>query len=358
MSNSDSPAPNPLPAPSPKSASTQQVSASASSPAAARPWTEQFSDDLGRIFSKDNDQLTPALFIGAMLCALLYAYWNTLIGVSGFWSDDQYSWGWIVPVFSLVVLWLWRKPIGEVANWERWLGAGVVCAALSLRTVFAHYYMNTPGMATFPIAILGIFLMVGGLHTLRWSVMPILFLYFMFPLPMKAEEKVLKELNTVAVKTSTYTLQTLGVECYRRGATITVDGLKQKLNVIDQCSGLRMATIFLALAVGWVMLVPMDWWERIVILIFALPIAVVVNVARIVVTGLLYLAAEHTTFITEEMAKKVFHDLAGLLMMPAALLLLLLLQYILSKLVVTQEASRPAQVKVRPTARVGTLVGK
>ncbi len=345
-------------APSDSAPVSRSTNASSPTAAASRPWTEQFTDDLGRIFSKDNEQLTPALFIAAMLGALLYAYWNTLESVSGFWADDQYSWGWSVPVFTVVVLWLWRKPIGAVANWERWLGAGVICAALGLRTLFAHYYLNTPGMATLPIAILGIFLMVGGLHTLRWSAMPILFLYFMFPLPMKAEEKVLKELNTVAVKTSTYTLQTLGVECYRKGATITVDGLKQKLNVIDQCSGLRMATIFLALAVGWVMLVPMDWWERIVILIFAFPIAVVVNVARIVVTGLLYLAAEHTTFITEEMAKKVFHDLAGLLMMPAALLLLLLLQYIMSKLVVVQEVSRPAQVKVRPVARVGSLVGK
>jgi hypothetical protein len=38
--------------------------------------------------------------------------------------------------------------------------------------------------------------------------------------------------------------------------------------------------------------------------------------------------------------------------------LLLLLQYIMSKLVVVQEASRPAQVKVRPVARVGSLVGQ
>ncbi len=345
---------------SPQSSSGANSSDSEStfSDSAARPWSERVGDDLARVFSKDNDQLYPALVVGGLIGALLYAYWNTLESVSGFWHDDQYSWGWIVPVFTLVVLWLWRKPIGAVATWERWLGASVICLSLVLRVLFGALAMNTPGMATFPIAILGIFLMVGGLHTLKWSAVPILFLYFMFPLPMKAEDMVLKKLNEVAVRASTYGLQTLGVQCYRQGKTITVDQMKQKLNVIDQCSGLRMATIFVALAVGWVMLVPMDWWERIVILLFALPIAVAVNVARIVVTGLLYLAAENTTFITEEMAKKVFHDLSGLLMMPAALLLLLLLQYIMSRLIVVYEAPRPAQLKVRPTARVGTLVGK
>lgn len=342
------------------SSSTSPDSGAAASEGDAntRPWSERIGDDLGRIFSKDNEQLYPALVIGGMFAALLYAYWNTLSGVAGFWSDDQYSWGWIVPVFTVVVLWMWRKPIGDVAPWERWLGAGVICLALALRAVFGFWYMNTPGMATFPVAILGVFLMVGGLQTIRWAAMPVLFLLFMFPLPMKAEEYVLKELNKIAVKASTYGLQTLGVECYRDGETITVDQMKQKLNVIDQCSGLRMGTIFIALAVGYVMVVPMDWWERIVILLFAAPIAVFVNVTRIVVTGLLYIAAEHTDFITEEMAKKVFHDLAGLLMMPAALALLFLLQYIMAKLVPVVEVSRPAQVKVRPVARVGTLVGK
>lgn len=346
----------------PSGAATASPNASsASSPAASsaeRPWTERISDDLAKIFSKDNDQLYPGLVIGGLLCALLYAYWNTLYSISGFWNDEQYSWGWIVPVFTIVVLWLWRKPIGVVAVWERWLGAGVICLALGLRVLFGELHYNTPGMATFPLAVLGVFLMVGGLHTLKWVTMPVLFLMFMFPLPMKAEDMFLKKLNDVAVKASTYGLQTLGVQCYRDGRTIVVDQMKQKLNVIDQCSGLRMATIFIALTVGWAMLVPMDWWERIVILVAAIPIAIAVNVARIVITGLLYLAAEHTTFITEEMAKKVFHDLSGLLMMPAALLLLLLLQYIMSKLIIVEDTSRPSQVRVRPTTRVGTLAGR
>lgn len=340
------------------SQATVSDSGSPSGETTTRPWSDRIADDLQRIFSKDNDQLAPGLVIGGLLCALMYAYWNTLSGVVGFWNDDQYSWGWIVPVFTVVVLWMWRRPIGVVAPWERWLGAGMIGLAMGLRVWFGIVYMNTPGMATFPLAILGVFTMVGGLGMLRWSAMPVLFLLFMFPLPMKAEEYVLKELNTVAVKASTYGLQTLGVECYRVGATITVDQMKQKLNVIDQCSGLRMGTIFIALAVGYVMVVPMDWWERVVILLFAAPIAVAVNVTRIVVTGLLYLAAEHTDFITEEMAKKVFHDLAGLLMMPAALALLFLLQYVMGKLAPVQEVARPAAVKVRPTARVGTLVGK
>lgn len=353
MSKSQSPVSSVV---SPRSAVSGAGSAEAE--ANTRPWSERVVDDLRRVFSKGNDQLAPGLVIGGLLCVLMYAYWNTLSGVSGFWSDDQYSWGWIVPVFTVVVLWMWRRPIGVVAPWERWLGAGMICVAMGLRAWFGLVYMNTPGMATFPVAILGVFTMVGGLGMLRWTAMPVMFLLFMFPLPMKAEEYVLKELNTVAVKASTYGLQTLGVECYRVGSTITVDQMKQKLNVIDQCSGLRMGTIFIALAVGYVMVVPMDWWERLVILFFAVPIAVAVNVTRIVVTGLLYLAAEHTDFITEEMAKKVFHDLAGLLMMPAALALLFLLQYVMAKLVPVQEVARPAAVKVRPTARVGTLVGK
>jgi exosortase len=253
---------------------------------------------------------------------------------------------------------MWRKPFGKVPDSERWIGVGILSAALGLRVLAAYYVFNTPGMLTFPLALIGAFVMVGGLGVLRWAAAPLLFLCFMFPLPMAGEKYVLKPLNTVAVTASTYTLQTLGVECYRQKNVIKIDRLEDDLAVIDQCSGLRMVTIFLALAVGYAMVVPMQWWERLTIVAFAIPIAVFVNLGRIVATGLLYLAAENTSFVTKDIAKHVFHNWAGYFMMPAALGLLFLLRYVLSRLIV-EEAVVHAPVRTQPgSTRLGTLVGK
>jgi exosortase/archaeosortase family protein len=56
--------------------------------------------------------------------------------------------------------------------------------------------------------------------------------------------------------------------------------------------------------------------ERLLILLSTVPIALVCNIARITVTGILYV------LVGEKWANLVFHDLAGWLMMPLALLLL------------------------------------
>ncbi len=75
-----------------------------------------------------------------------------------------------------------------------------------------------------------------------------------------------------------------------------------------------------------VLLVKRTWWENLVILFSAVPIALTVNVVRITVTGILYRVA------SSELAEHVFHDWAGYLMMPLALGLLWLELVILSHL--------------------------
>jgi exosortase/archaeosortase family protein len=61
------------------------------------------------------------------------------------------------------------------------------------------------------------------------------------------------------------------------------------LFIADACSGLRMLTIFCALAVAMVFLIERPWWDKFIILLSAVPIALVVNIVRFTVTGLLYM---------------------------------------------------------------------
>jgi len=55
------------------------------------------------------------------------------------------------------------------------------------------------------------------------------------------------------------------------------------------------------------------WWQKALIAASAIPIALGCNIARIAGTGVLHETVGH------ELADRVFHDLAGWLMMPAAL---------------------------------------
>jgi exosortase len=181
---------------------------------------------------------------------------------------------------------------------------------------------------------MGVFVLVGGLRTLRWAGPAIAFLVFMFPLPGFLVDNIMRPLQTVATKSSVFALQTLRVDAYRDGNRIILE--HTPMNVVDQCSGLRMLTIFIALAVAIVMIsTHRPWWERILILASSVPIALLVNCIRITLTGVLY-----NLQLDETIVNQIFHDFAGLIMMPLALGFLFLEMQILSRLVIEEEPPR------------------
>jgi exosortase len=255
--------------------------------------------------------------------------------VSSAWRDDAlYSHGYIVPLIALGLMWLHYQPFRPVPTSERWIGVGVLLLGLSIRHFGVYMTMNPLDRYSFPIALGGIFMLVGGWHTIRWAWPGILFLFFMFPLPSWAEHNILWRLQTLASAASTFVLQTMGVAAFRQGNVITVPGAE--LNIAEACSGLRMLTIFLALAVAMVFLVERPWWDKLMILLSAVPIALAVNIIRITATGLLFMVAGSEN----EFAKKLGHDWAGYFMMPLALGFLWIELQILERLTVPVDVAQ------------------
>jgi exosortase/archaeosortase family protein len=114
-----------------------------------------------------------------------------------------------------------------------------------------------------------------------------------------------------------------------------------------------MLLTFFALATAVVLVVKRPVWQRVIILASAAPIAVASNVTRITVTGIL-----HQT-VSSEVANKVFHDLAGLLMMPLALGMLMLELNLLNRLLIPVDRAAPMPRGVLPTGlKPKAVVGK
>jgi exosortase len=300
-----------------------------------------------------HDQLVPLLTIAGLWIVLVYSYWNSLTLASLAWDDPKYSHGWLIPLACAGLLLFRRKPIGTVTNSARWWGVGMIAGAVLFRTASAFFRINTLDMYSFVPAMMGAVLLGGGWGTLRWAGGPIAFLIFMFPLNMRAERELLVPLQNGATAAATYALQTLGVEAFREGNLITIDQLT--LGVVDQCSGLRMLTIFIAMSVCITMIISVTWWEKAIIIVSAIPIALVANLTRITVTGLLLLAAVDSTWITKESADFFFHQLAGYFMMPLGMGLLGLEIHILSRLfIVPQPIKTPVHLHA---PRVGAAIG-
>ncbi|MCS7306528.1 MAG: exosortase/archaeosortase family protein [Thermoguttaceae bacterium] len=270
---------------------------------------------------------------GLLIGLLVVGYWNSLKEAAAYWEGPQYSHGWLIPLFTVVLLWMRQQPLVEVPPIHRWYGVGILASSLLLRIIFAERGLDIPDMVTFVPAVLGVIWIIGGWPMFRWAGPAAAFLIFMFPLPWSVEQALLNPLQTLATRVSTYVLQTLGFGAYYEGNRIQIEEVQ--LGVVDACSGLRMTTIFLALSVAIVLIADRPWWENLVIVLSAVPIALTVNVIRITVTGILHVVA------TAELANLVFHDLAGWLMVPLALLLLWIEVSILSNLFVEVEEELP-----------------
>jgi exosortase len=297
------------------------------------------------------DQGLPWLIIAALTVLLMYSYWVSLAQLPSFWDNPQYQHGWIVPVFTLMLLFWWRQPVGPVTGSARIAGIGLLAASFALRLFCASFRIVTIDMYTFVPALLGVFLLAGGWSMFRWAWAPIASLIFMYPLPDEATRYLLGPLQTVATILSTYALQTIGLDAFRDGNRIIL-GDGQVLGVVDACSGLKMLTIFVWLAVMLMMVGGLEWWENLVIAASAIPIALACNAFRITVAGILYHFEDSLEGVSTALGgmgllekghslAEGFHDSlpAAVLMMLMAVGFLVLEMKILSYLVVVEDTA-------------------
>lgn len=267
---------------------------------------------------------------GAFLLLLIGAYWNMFVSAAKEWSTNElYSHGYLIPILAIIILYMRRQPLRPSTNRERMTGMGIILAASILRIFMSSF--ETGDMYTFVIAFVGLLLLIGGTSMLRWAGPVSFLLLFMFPLPHTATTQLLVPMQHFATHTSTAVLKIFGFAAFQDGNSISLGA--SRIDIIEQCSGLKMTTIFLALSISLVLINEREWWENVIILLMAIPIALVTNITRIVTTGMAIFA-----FPESETLKKLVHDGAGLCMVPLAIALLVLLQYVLSHIFIENDA--------------------
>jgi exosortase len=262
--------------------------------------------------------------LAAGVLALVWAYWTTLAEMAQRWArDPQYSHGYLVPGFAVLLLGLRRRQLaGDVRG--VWWGWAVLGVGLVLRLVGGFFYFVWLDDISLLPCLAGLVLLFGGRVGWRWAWPAVAFLVFMIPLPHRVSVSMASPLQDFATTTSTFLLQTLGFPALAEGHIIRLNEVE--IGIVEACSGLRMLVIFFALSTGAALVIRRPLWEKLVLVFSAVPIALVVNVIRITATGIL-----HET-VGSDWANAVFHDLAGWLMMPLALVALGLELHLLKRL--------------------------
>jgi len=255
-----------------------------------------------------------ALALVVVAAAFAWAYWPTLVGLVRAWDrEPDYSHGFFVAPLALYFLWLRRDVAPQASPKLAWGGLVLILLSLVIRYAGAFIYIDSIDGWSIPIWVLGVVWLFWGSRIAWWAAPAAAFLWFMVPLPWRVERWLSLPLQGIATRLSCWTLQFLGQPAIAAGNTILIGD--QQMEVAEACSGLRIFVGIFALAVAYVICVRRPWWERALLLLSALPVALIANATRIVVTGLLY------QLVSGEAAQKFSHDISGWVSIPFAAVL-------------------------------------
>ncbi len=217
--------------------------------------------------------------------------------------DDNYSYGFLIPPLAAYFVWeRWEHVRGLPAEGSAW---GLPVLALAF-IVFAAGTLG--GVLVLPrasviVLLLGAILWIGGRRWTRELLFPVLFLCLMLPIPNVILNKIAFPLQLFAAEVAEETLFLLEIPVRRMGNVMYLP--HTQLEVAQACSGLRSLLALVTTGVVFAYFFGRTWLQRGLIVAACIPIAILVNAARVAVTGLL----AHRYGM--EVASGFFHTLEG-----------------------------------------------
>jgi exosortase len=301
----------------------------------------------------------------ALLGALLIAYFRAWLWRMGLIATSQWGGDWShAPLIPLLAIWIVAQRRGELAQVAIrpcWPAAGVLVAGLASYAFWIYPGRNDMFQGySFVLSVLGLVWFVLGTAMMRRLLAPVLYLALAVKVSDRLWDQLAWPLQLLAARCATVVLNMVGLfngmEATVRGSTIEITALRdgawisRALTVAEACSGLRMLAAFVALGAAVALLTSRAAWQRVVLLLLTVPVAVAVNVGRVTVLGLLAL-------IDAKLTEGDFHQFIGLLMLVPALGLFVLAGWVLDRVVIYEpegEAGGPGATAAPAQPDAGT----
>jgi exosortase len=260
---------------------------------------------------------TRQLTVGAVALAIAIGVYAPILYYMGlhWYQVEDYSHGFLIAPLALYFAWerlpqLKRAPIEP--SWWGLLPLGLGSVTLAIGRLGVEL-MNM--RVSFVLTLMGLVLLLFGRRIFRVLLFPLCFLFLMVPLPQSLVNIVAFPLQLVAADWAVNLLYHLHVPALREGNIIHLPNTT--LFVAEACSGLRSLMALLTLGVVFAYFFRKSWGERGIIVLSAIPIAILVNALRVALTGIL------TYRFGEKAAEGLVHEFQGLTTFGAAFLLLL-----------------------------------
>jgi len=257
-----------------------------------------------------------------LLLLVAWLYSSILLHLVFQWRDDaNFSHGFLVPPFALFVLWHERKRLRGISIKPSSWGLAVIGFSLSvlvLGVLGAELFL---ARVSFVFLLAGLILLFFGAAHLRAALFPVSVLLLMIPIPAIVFDQMTFPLQIIASKLAAAALPVLGVPVLREGNIMKLPALS--LQVAEACSGIRslLSLITLTAVYGYVM--KSRNWLRAALVVSAVPIAILANSLRIIVTGIL------GQYWSPQRAEGFFHTFSGWLVFLMSVLIVCLTERLL-----------------------------
>jgi exosortase len=223
----------------------------------------------------------------AILCVLVFWLYAAILVrlAEQWWTDPNFSHGFLVPAFAVFVLWRERTRLANLPNATSVWGLPViVIALLTLVTgvLGAELFLSRVSLL---LLLAGLVLFFRGRQFFRAVLFPWACLFLMVPIPAILFNHITFPLQMFASQIAAIGLPQLGVPVLREGNIIILPSMP--LEVAEACSGIRSLLSLLTLAVIYGYFAETRVWIRIALAAIAVPIAVAANSLRVVGTGIL-----------------------------------------------------------------------
>lgn len=223
--------------------------------------------------------------IGLLSAVFLVLYARVAASlVEIWWSRDDYSHGFLIPVISLYLVWRKRDVLQKLP-----VTPNVVLGSLvSLVAGMLLWLGQAGGVVTLSgisliLMIAGLVFLLLGTAFVRALAFPILYLFFMVPVLDLVTSPLQWPFQLLTAKMAVALLQGLGYSALLEQQYIVLP--HTTLEVANVCSGTAYLVSIVAIGLPLAYLTLRAWWSRVVLILAAVIIGITANWLRVAVIG-------------------------------------------------------------------------
>lgn len=241
----------------------------------------------------DGTSLSSPVIISILGGLFVFFAWPSMALLAQIYeTEGDYSHGYLVPIVSAYATY---QILGEWRSRQlrpSWIGLPIIASGMTVVLGGYWYYI-----ALFPaglgygfvlatglaICVLGSYVLLVGLPSVRIFFFPVAYLIFAIPFPKSLTLPLTLWLRSLVSEISEGIIRAVGITIYREGNVLYL--ANASLGVEDACSGIRSFWILMAGAAALGFVLRIRFFKTMLLCLLTFPVSILMNVIRIVVTA-------------------------------------------------------------------------